>query len=284
MRIWLALAAAALFGLSTAPALAERDPRSGAPLPPKKKRETPSPITDRFYVRGIYYAPHVETNLRVDPHGAPGTGTLVNAERDLGLPSRLNMGRMELMFRLRERNRLRVDFLELNRSADHVLEKTIVFGDQTFAANELAKTSLDYRMFGLTYTYSFIRNDHVEVGTGLGVYLLEAQAHGEVPALLQRQDVSGAGPFPTIPLDVAWRISTRFALTARAQYFRAALSNFDGWIADIHEDVQYRWKPNFAVGIGWTTLRASLNLNTGNFPGAFDLDTRGPEAFFRVSF
>jgi hypothetical protein len=116
------------------------------------------------------------------------------------------------------------------------------------------------------------------------VYMVQAEARGEAPALNQRQDVSGAGPFPTIPVDVAWRISRRWALTARGQYFRAVVNNFDGWMADVHEDVQYRWKPNFAVGVGYTSIRASLNLNTGNFPGGFLLNFHGPEAFFRVSF
>lgn len=286
MRIWFALAAAAFLGLSAAPALAERDPRSGAPLPPKKKREIPSPITDRFYVLGAYYAPHVITNIRINPRNAPVgvNGTPLNGERDLGWRSRLDQGRMELMFRLRDRNRLRVDFQEVDRAATHVIGRQITFGDQTFLATDPVTSSLDWRVFGLTYTYSFIRKDWLEIGTGLGIHLLEAEARGEVTARQQRQEVSGAGAFPTIPLDVTWRISRRWALTARGQYFRAALNNFDGWLADIHEDVQYRWKPNFALGMGYTSFRATLNLNTGSFPGGFNLSVKGPEAFFRISF
>jgi hypothetical protein len=284
MRIWFALAAAFL-AIHTAPALAERDPRSGAPLPPRKKREIPSPITDRFYVRGIFYSPAVSTNLHVDPHNAPaGTGTPLNAERDLGLDGRLHQGRMELMFRLRERNRLRVDYFESDRSANHVLARTIIFGNQTFTTNTKVTSDLNWRMFGLTYTYSVYRSEWLEIGTGLGVYFLQAEARGEAPSLNERQDVSGAGAFPTIPIDVAWRISSRWALTGRGQYLRVALHHFDGWLADVHEDVQYRWKPNFALGVGYTQIRAKVDLNTGNFPGGFFLNFRGPEAFFRVSF
>jgi hypothetical protein len=286
MRIWLALAAAIFAVQTAAPARAERDPNSGAPLPPSEKHETPSPITDRFYVEGIYFAPHVNTQIRIDPHNAaPGVvGTSLNAERDLGLDSRLNQGRMELMFRLRERNKLRVDFLEVNRSATHQLAQAIDFGDQHFAPNSLVSSFIDWRIFGLTYTYSLYRSDRLEIGTGVGVYLLEAEARADVNATQQRQDVSGAGAFPTIPLDFAWRISRRWAVTARAQYLHAAVHNFDGWLADVHEDVQYRWKPNFAVGVGYSSIRAKLDLNTGNFPGGFSFSVGGPEAFFRVSF
>jgi hypothetical protein len=285
MRIWLALAAA-IVAVQTAPAVAERDPNSGAPLPPSKNHETPSPITDRFYVEGIYYAPQVNTQIRIDPHNAPPgvVGTTLNAERDLGLDSRLNQGRMELMFRLRERNKLRVDFLEVNRSATHQLVQQIDFGDERFPANALVLSFIDWRIFGLTYTYSIYRSDRLEIGTGLGIHLLQAEARADVTTTQQRQDVSGAGAFPTIPLDFAWRISRRWAVTARAQYLHAALHNFDGWLADVHEDVQYRWKPNFAVGVGYSSIRAKLDLHTGNFPGGFALSLEGPEAFFRVSF
>jgi hypothetical protein len=287
MRIWFAPAAAVLLILKTALALAtDHDPNSGRPLPPDPKHETPSPITDHFYVRGIYYPAHVKTIIRVDPQGAaPGVmGTTLSGERDLGLDSRLNQGRMEMMFRLRKRNKVRVDFLEVNRDATHTLTNTINFGDQTFAAKTPLWSMIDWRIFGVTYTYSFIHNDRWELGTGLAVHFLQAEARGEDNATQQRQEVSGAGAFPTIPLDFAFRISQRWAVTWRGQYYHAALNNFSGWLADIHEDVQYRWKPNFAIGVGYSSIRASLTLNTGHFPGAFSMSLEGPEAFFRISF
>ena len=91
-------------------------------------------------------------------------------------------------------------------------------------------------------------------------------------------DANGVG------LDFAFRISRRWSVTWRGQYFHASLNNFDGWLADIHEDVQYRWKPNFTVGVGYTSIRAKLALATGNFPGQFNMSLQGPMAFFRVSF
>ena len=111
-------AAAVLLALHAAPALADRDPQSGAPLPPKQ-HETASPITDHFYVRASWYGPQLRTNLRADPSNAAAgiTGTAVNAESDFGLPDKLNKGRVEFMFRLRDRNKVRVDYFEADRSA-----------------------------------------------------------------------------------------------------------------------------------------------------------------------
>jgi len=290
MRNWVYLTAA-LLALQAVPAHAERDPVSGAPIKPDKHRMTPSPITDRFAVEGIFFNPAVSTVLRVDTQspgpGLRGTsGTTLSGERDLGLDSRIPQGRMEIIFRLRERNRLRVDYFATDRSGDHVITHQILFGNETFAANDRVTSSLDWRQFALTYTYSFFRNDHVEVGLGLAVHFVEADARGAVEAKQLRQEVSGAGAFPSIPLDITYRIWHGLALSARGQYFHASVNNFEGSIAEYHGDFQWRWQrwPNFSLGAGYTIMRSSLDLNDTNFPGAFRLNVRGPEGFFKVSF
>lgn len=271
------------------PPPAERDPWSGAPIKPDKNRWTASPITDRFYVRGTFFNPAISTTLRIDPASPGGgvagmAGTVVNGEKDLGLDSRNPQGRIEIMFRLRERSRLRVDYFETNRRGDHPLSRQILFGDETFEPSDRVTSSMQWRQFGLTYTYSVLRTDRLELGLGVGVHLLEAEARGAVEAKQLRQEVSGAGAFPTIPLDFTWRISRRFAMVARAQYMHASVSNFEGSMGEYHGDFQYRWKPNFSLGAGYTVMRSFLQVDATHFPGMFRLNVRGPEAFFKVSF
>ena len=280
--------AAVLSALFTLPAQAERDPWSGAPIKPDKNRKSESPITDRFAVRGTFFNPAISTTLRIDAQspggGLPGrTGTILSGERDLGFDSRIPQGQVEILFRLRERNRLRVNYFETNRRADHVIGRPILFGDEVFTSQDRVTSSIDWRQFDLTYTYSFVRTDRLELGVGLGVHLLEAEARGAVDAKQLRQEVSGAGAFATIPVDFTWRISRRFSFVARGQYFRAKVHKFEGSLGEYHGDFQYRWKPNFTVGVGYTTLRAFLDIDDSHFPGAFRLNVRGPEAFFKVS-
>src|SRR5262249_23662367 len=155
---------------------------------------------------------------------------------------------------LRQRNRLRVDYFESNRRGDNVISRQIRFGDETFEANDRVTSSLDYRQFGLNYTYSFLRTDRFEAGLGVAVHFLQAEARGAVEAKQLRQEVSGAGAFPTIPVDLTWRISRRWELSARGQYFHASVNKFEGSMAEYHGDIQYRWTPNFTLGAGWTSM------------------------------
>jgi hypothetical protein len=284
MRIWLP-AAAVLLAAQTAPAIADRDPNSGAPLPPVPQVPA-SPITDHFYIRASFYDAKVRTTLRVDPsNAAPGvTGTPLSAENDLGLPSSLHQGRVEFMFRLRDRNQVRVDYFEANRSGSKTLANDVVFGNDTFAAGALAVSSLDWQQFDITYTYSFIRNSRFEVGTGLAVYFVQVDAVGQVPAQFQRQEVTATAPIPALPLDATWRISERWAATARTAYLRATLSSFRGSYTDSHADLQYRCNPNFVLGLGYSSLHTSLTRSGGGSPGVFEMSINGPEAFVRFSF
>ena len=234
-----------------------------------------------------FYSPTIQTNVRIDPtiNAAPGTtGTPVNAERDLGLPARMHQGRVEFMFRMRDRNKLRVEYYEADRNGNQVLANGIVFGNQNFGAGQLVESEIDWRSFGLTYTYSFIRNDSLEIGTGLGIFALQTYALGSIPATGQSQSESAAEPLPTLPLDFTWAISRRFALTGRANYLKATVSGVDGSFLDMHGDLQYRWKSSFAIGLGYTRMHISLNDKDGNPPGMVSLNFNGPEAFLRFSF
>jgi hypothetical protein len=141
----------------------------GPPPPPG----ITSPITDRFAITGIYFLGHVDTTGHVDS-GASITGTPFNAEQILGLTKDVYQPRIELMFRLEERGRLRVDFFDLRRNGSSVLGEQLQYGDQTFLLGDQLLSTFNWRQMDLTYTYSFLRNDHFELGAGVGVQLIEA--------------------------------------------------------------------------------------------------------------
>jgi hypothetical protein len=251
---------------------------------PQRKQTQASPITDRFALRGTFFPASLSTDLHLDSSTDLTPGTLINAEHDLGLKGRLNQGRMELIFRLHSRHRLRFDYFGSERDADRVLTRDIIFSGHTFVTDDLVHSALQYSMLGFTYTYSVIRTERFELGAGLGVHLLQADARGTDVTLEQHAESSGVGAFPTPALDGTWAISQRFAWTARAQYLHATVHGISGSLADYHTDLQYRLRPNFELGLGYEAIRAELSVERNNSPSGFALRIRGPEAFLRVSF
>jgi hypothetical protein len=255
--------------------------------------QTPSPISDRFALTASFYHAVVQTSLRADPPGQPGAGTEVSGTHDLAFRPSENDGLAQLMFRLRDRNRITVDFLELDQSGTLQLSRPIVFGTQDFNAGDVMTSSLQWRRTGLTWTYAFIQNDRFELAAGIGLHVMDLDVRGAVPARFASYETSVAGVLPTPAIETAWRITRRFSLTARAQYLKATISGNSGAMGDFHADVQFRWVPNVSLGVGYSLLRLKLNsLTTSNAagsltlsnPGMVGLRLRGPEAFVRVSF
>lgn len=294
MRIGFALAAAFLCvhaASAAEPVLAgkKKQPRASDVLKAPRHRDIASPITDRFALRVLYFPATISTNLRLDQTN--GTfGTELAAENDLGLDDKSQEGRAELVFRLRERNRLRVDYFKLARSGDQVLNRTINFGDQTFNINDRAQTGLEWRALTFTYSRSFWYSERFEIGAGLGFSMLEAKVRGEVLARNIRENHEAVGAFPTFEIDGTWRVSKRWSLSLRGQRFTAHVDEFQGSLADYHGDVQYRWRENFALGLGYTKLRTLVDVGkdggagVNDLTGRFDQRVTGPEIFLRASF
>jgi hypothetical protein len=249
--------------------------------PPKV--EIASPLTDRFALKGIYSLGKVSTEVRYDQ--APGVlGTNFYAEDLLGLEDKSHVGGLEMMIRMGQRNRLRVDYFKLARHGDVVLDQRVVIGDNTYLLTDRLVTSVDLRMLGLTYTYSFLKTERFELGGGLGLHLGQGEGVGEVPARRVRDNFDGVAPLPTLVLDGSWRISRRFSFNGRVQYLTVHTQGIDGTFGNYHADLQYRWRKNLALGLGYSKLQILVNSADPGNTGRLDFQVKGPEAFLRASF
>ncbi len=264
---------AALYAISAAGTAQE------APPP-----EPASPITDHFALRAGGFLGTVQTQGRIDNTATQTPGTVFSAEDDFHLSRHARQIRAEFMFRLRERSRLRVDMWEITRDAVSSPTRTINYGSSSFTPADLVTSRFDWRQIDFTYTYSFLRQSKFELGAGLGLHLLQAEAEASVAARGVHEDLSGSGPFATLALDGSWRISRRFALSARAQYFSLKANSDRGALGDYHMDLQFRWRPNLAYGLGYESTHTQLDVSNSDPSGRMRVNTRGPELFVRASF
>jgi hypothetical protein len=255
-------------------------PESYLPAPPPP---VASPISDHFALSGGYLWGRVNTFGRFDS-AAGVQGTPFSAEHDLGLSGQARQPFFELLFRLGQRNRLRVDFIDLRRAADRTVNRTIQYGDQTFLVDNPVHSAFDWRQMDLTYTYSFLRGERYELGAGLGVHLLQAEASAEIPRTPQFADFNGAGPYATLAVDGSWRITRQWSVNARGNYLKVTIGSVGGLMGQYHADLQYRWKRNLAFGLGYRRQEVELDLHGTNPSGVLKFTISGPELFARLSF
>ena len=261
-----------------------------------------SPISDRFFVRMSAFGASPETNMRLDPTQPtiiviptppcpafgciPDPGTELIGEENLGLDDQVEQARIEFDVRMSDRNHLRIDYFKLNRFGDTVLTEPITFGDENYVAGDNIRTELDWRVLSLTWTYSLFKAERFEAGVGIGAHVIEAHAEMKEPGTLNNEEFNEVTPFATVAFNASYRISKRWAITARGQTFEYSKDEITGRLSDFHGDIQFRFHKNAAVGVGYTLLRYELDREPlpGNKPAFFDMSVPGPEIFFRASF
>jgi hypothetical protein len=255
-------------------------------LHPPKTRYA-SPISDRLAVRGVFYMPSVQTDLRYDSStGVPGT--LLSGENTLLFQDKLKQGSADLTFRMLQKHRIRAEFYRMSRSGTQFLTQVIRFGDSVYNVNDQLTASMDLRKVDIVYTYSFLRREKFELAAGLALHLLQTEGILDVPGTPLRlpvhEKLDFAGPFATVAVDGTWRVTPRFSFNARGNYLGGHASDVNGSYRQWHADTQFRWRPNFAVGVGYTATRFHLDSANPDLLGLFTFDYRGPEAFLRVSY
>ena len=211
-------------------AAAEADKPRELLQPPKST--IASPITDRFALRGIYFQPTIDMPLRYDSSPLL-QGTAISGEDTLGFDDEMNQGMLEMTFRLTDKHRIRADFYKMTRSGDVVLDQLVRFGDDTYRVSDRVVSAMDLRMLGLTYTYSLLRRERIELAAGLGLHLMQAEGEAEVPARLLRENFDVAGPFATLAVDATWRMTKRFSLNIRGQYLGGNVDAIDGCFLEL---------------------------------------------------
>lgn len=271
------LAAAAVALIASAYAAA------ASPVAPGSAPQPASPITDYFALRMSYFQPGLTTAGRFDSDaGIPGTP--FNAEAELGLDNEANQGRIELAFRMRDRHLLRVDYFKLNRYGENTLTRQIDFRNRVFRVNDRVATNLDWRMLGFNYSYGILRRENFEIGLGAGLHLASADSRAEIRARNIRETGSGVVILPTLGIDGTWRFHRDWSVGGFVRYLSVNTGDGSGSLGDYHLDVQYRWKPNVALGLGWSSLRLDADVKDADLPGKLAIEASGPELFVRVSF
>ena len=270
----------ALWAVS-ATALAQQSPLDP---PPRVPPPPASPITDRLAIRAGALIGSVSTQGHVDDPNSAIPGTQISWEQDLGLTPDLHQGRVEFIFRLRERNRLRVDMWEVNRSTVATPASNIVFGSIVLTPADQVDSTFNWRQIDVTYTYSVLRGARYELGAGIGAHAIQAESDERVWARGAHESFTGAWPFATVALDGTWLITRRFSFNARAQYLSLNVNSNSGALGDYHADVQFRWRPNLAFGIGYASTHARVEVRNSNPNGDITFNTHGAELFVRASF
>lgn len=223
-----------------------------------------------------------DTQIRLD-RSLTVPGTLIKAEDDLALDDQQYLILGELTLLPGDRHLVRLSGLTTRRSAQTVLERRIVFDDQTYFVNERIDSELNLTLFGLTYGYRFIASERAELTASFGIQVAEVEANAVVRSRVVRDAESGVAPLPLIGLEGRYDFTDHWSVEARVQYLTANIEDVDGSIMDARAAIAYRTNPHLVFGLGYRSFAIDIDSQNESTPGLVEMKISGPTLFIRAS-
>ncbi len=249
--------------------------------------DIPSPITDRFSVRAMYYRPSITTTVRYDDEGTTTAGTLISGEDDIGLPDTKNQAWIDLRFRLAPRHRIEAQYYQLKRKGGGTLAQPVDFGEDTFNPGDgRSFPAPNCASSNIGYSYSIAAAG--AAGTGRRA---SASTCCSSPARWSSRLPSSASSWIRLgrtrrwPRMVAWRFTRRFSLNAGAHFLPFKHDGVKGRSLAWNADLQYRAHRNLAVGLGYASTMYRLDsADPDFFAGYVKMRYQGPQLFVRAAY
>lgn len=250
-------------------------------LPEWAPQPEPHVIEDRFRVEVMMLGASIDTDLRIDPTLVT-PGTLVTAEDDLGLDDTKLLPLAEITLLPGERHLLRLSGFGLRRSARKSIDRTIVFDDQSYLVGERVDSTLNLTMLGLTYGYSVVQTQRLDLALTFGVQVVEVEANAVGERTL-REPESGVAPLPLAGIEGRFDFNERWSVEARVQYLSVEIDEIDGSMLDARAALAWRQNPHLVLGLGYRHFGVEVDSRDLDTPGLVDLQVAGPLLFLRAS-
>jgi len=224
--------------------------------------------------------------------GAKGVGLEVNVEDALNLDTSTTSFFIEGYWRFMKRRRHRLDFswLSFSRSGEAILGRDITIGDLPMLKGTQVNTNLDFDMYRVGYSYSFFQDDRIDLGVGVGLYILPVSFDITASGLVNgAESESITAPLPVINLRADFAITPRWLLLTRFDLFYFEISNFRGGITDTSIAVEYNPFKNVGFGLKVNSFKMRVEAEGDDYPnldflGSFEYQNLGAMLYLNFFF
>lgn len=210
-------------------------------------------------------------------------------------------------WRISNRNMVEFEFANLNRNAitELVTDEPIEIGDSLVDAGVRIDTTFDLTLARLTYGYSVVRNEKMDVQLKVGLHLTDIAAsiklgagvrvcqpgdivpddcevRTEATDRLESSDVTL--PLPHFGVSLSYAFTPKFALRTQAIGFALEINDIKGSLLEIDADVIYHPWRRFGLGAGVRYFNANIESTGPHLNGEFDFEYFGPVVYGKFTF
>ena len=196
-----------------------------------------------------------------------GTGVDVNLEDALGLDTTSRVFRVGAAVRFGKSRRHQAEFswFDLKRDSTKRLGRDIEIDNVVYPIGTSVDSFLDIQIWKAAYNYSFLLDDRINLGAGLGVFVMPikfgvtAQGIGDTG-----EDITA--PLPAIGLRADFALTRKWFLRQTIDLFYLKLGDFKGTMVDSTTAVEYKpWK-NLGFGLAANNFRLDIEAKGDDYP------------------
>jgi len=224
-----------------------------------------------------------DTQTRVDVSGTPD-GTPVDGQSDLGFDNSDSVLRVDGYFKFNDRNRIDFNYFDLSQSSSKAIERDITWNGTVYPIDTTVFAELDFTIYKVAYTYSFMVREKGYIGASAGVYVADLGANLYTEANPQRDGGDVTAPLPVIGMRGAYDLSEKWTFRAYGDFFFLKVGDFDGSLVDLYAGFDYQAFNNVAFGAGYNSVRLDIGVDSSDLNGDLEWKYDGILLFVKFDF
>jgi len=236
-------------------------------------------LSDRFYAEAGVFIPQKDIKF-----GADGD---INDDIDFGQTFDFNDNQATFFFngewRWNKKWRLTGEYFAVNNAARATLPSDIVLDSITFEKGTFVRGGVEFALFRVFVGRTISSGPKHSLGAGLGVHMMNIGAfiEGEVKTdsgdrEFRSPRTSFLIPLPNIGGWYHWAPNSKWALTARLDWFGISIDKYSGGLWNIAPGVKYQIIKNFGVGVDYRFFFLNARVEDEVWQGKFDMNFSGP--------
>lgn len=239
-------------------------------------------LHDRFYFAAGVFVPKTSTSAQLDSTNL-GAGVNVDFERMLGMTTQKTVPDAFARWRFADRWRLEVEYFELNRSGDKVLEQDITWNGQTYVVGTEVVSKFDFSDIRTSVGYSFFKTADKELGVAFGFHVASYDAALSA-AGIGNQATKILAPLPVFGVYGQFALTETWAVGARLDRFVMSYDNYAGNVTSMALDLNYQPFRHVGFGLGYRSLFIVLTATGSTQTAKFQQTFQGPLLYMNASF
>ncbi|MEE4600426.1 MAG: hypothetical protein V2J65_04025 [Desulfobacteraceae bacterium] len=226
---------------------------------------------EKFSLQAGYFLAAVDSTIRL----GTGVGVDIDVEDLLDLDSTNSVFRVGAMWRFSDNRRHRLDlsWFSLNRDSTRVIDQDITFENEngeiiTIDAGAQVDAFFDLDIYELSYSYSFLQDDRIDLAGSIGLYVMPIDVGLSVAGVVDEQGSADfTAPLPVLGMRMDVLLAPRWFFRSGVQVFYLEYENFTGAVLQANAAVEYTPWNHVGIGMGFDTLNVSVEAENEDWPG-----------------